>query len=244
MTDIFSEIEQDIRRERANKLWEKYGIYLIGLAVAIIVVAAAVIGYRAWQTAKAGAASSAYDVVIAATAKQKPEEAAAALEAFANTTTSGYAALARFREAGFLLTAGNKQGAVAALDKISADKAVSPAFQGLARVKAGMLVIDTATYEDMRGRLAMLDDDSNGWRNNARELLGLAAYKAGKYAEAQTEFTAIITDNSASAGLRDRAHVMQALIAPHVPLPVVVQPAAAAVKTETPPKPATDTKAE
>ena len=248
MTDIFSEIEQDIRREQANKLWAKYGIYLVGLAVAIIVIAAAVVGWRHWQNVKAEAASDAYATVIVATTKQKPEEAAAALAAFAEQTTSGYAALARFQEAGFLLKAGDKKGAVAALDKIAADTSVSPVFQGMARVKAGLLVVDTTTYEDMRGRLAMLDDDSNGWRNNARELLGLSAYKAGKYAEAQTAFASIITDPSSYAVLRDRAHVMQALIAPHVPLPVVTA-AASAAKTETPPKSgplksATDKKAE
>ncbi|MES1990153.1 MAG: tetratricopeptide repeat protein [Pseudomonadota bacterium] len=243
MTDIFSEIEQDLRREQANKLWAKYGIYLVGFAVAIIVIAAAVIGWRAWQNSKAEAASDAYATVIAATAKQKPEEAAAALAAFAETTTNGYAALARFQQAGFLLKAGDKQGAVAALDKIVADTSVSAVFQGMARVKVGLLVVDTASYDDMRGRLAMLDDDSNGWRNNARELLGLSAYKAGKYAEAQTAFAAIISDPSSSVGLRDRAHVMQALIAPHVPLPVVT-PAVPAANTETPTTSATDKKAE
>jgi len=248
LTDIFSEIEQDLRREQANKLWAKYGIYLVGLAVAIIAIAAGVIGFRAWQNAQAASASAAYDAVIATTKNQKPEEAAAALAAFADTSTSGYAALARFQQAGFLLKAGNKEGAVAALDKIAADKSVSAVMQGMARVKAGLLVVDTTTYEDMRGRLAILDDESNGWRNSARELLGLAAYKAGKYAEAQTEFAAIISDKSASAGLRDRAHVMQALIAPHIPLPVVEPAAAPAEKTETAPQkatePATDKKAE
>lgn len=246
MTDIFSEIEQDLRREQANKLWEKYGIYLVGLAVAIVVIASAFVGWRAWQASRAEAASAAYDTVLAATAKQKPEEAAAALAAFADTTTGGYAALARFQQAGFLLKAGDKEQAIAALDKIANDGGVSSVMQGMARVKAGLLLVDTASYDEMRGRLAMLDDDANAWRNNARELLGLSAYKAGKYAEAQTSFAAIISDPSASAGLRDRAHVMQALIAPHIPLPTVtpaeivtpaenVAPAAdAAPKSETP----------
>jgi hypothetical protein len=56
-------------------------------------------------------------------------------------------------------------------------------------------------------------------------LLGLSAYKAKKYAEAEANFSAIIADQKSSPGLRDRAHVMQALLAPHLAEPAVVDKA-------------------
>lgn len=234
MTDIFSEIEQDLRREQANKLWEKYGIYVAGLAVAIVLVAAAIVGWRAWNNSQAEASSAKFNALIAAAATQKPEEAAAALSTFAADATSGYAALARMEQAGYLLKAGDTKGAIAAFDQVANDRSVSPILQGMARIKAALLLVDTATYDEMNGRLASLDESGNAWRNNARELLGLSAYKAGKYAEAETNFAAIVADPSASGGLRDRAHVMQALLAPFLPVPAVVEtkPAAADAKTE------------
>ncbi|MFZ3034946.1 MAG: tetratricopeptide repeat protein [Parvibaculum sp.] len=221
MTDIFSEIEQDLRREQVNKLWEKYGIYLISLAVGIVVVAAMIVGWRAWVTSRAEASSAEYDALMAVAATQKPEEAAAALGAFAENATRGYAVLARMQQAGELVKAGDEKGAVAALDKIADDSGVSPILRGMAQVKAGLLLVDTSSYDEMNARLASLDESGNIWRNNARELLGLSAYKAKKYAEAEANFSAIIADEKSSPGLRDRAHVMQALLAPHLPTPAV-----------------------
>lgn len=46
MSDIFTEVDEDLRRDRALRLWKQYGNYLIGAAV---VVAAATAGYVAWQ---------------------------------------------------------------------------------------------------------------------------------------------------------------------------------------------------
>ncbi len=241
MTDLFSEIEQDLRREQANKLWEKYGIYLIGLAVGIVLVASAVVGWRAWNTSRAHDASAQYDQVLAASADQKPEEVAAAFGAFAADTTPAYAALAYLHQADALLKAGDRAGAIAALDKAGNDKSVPAMLRGMAQIKAGLLVVDTATYEEMNARLASLNEADNPWRNSARELLGLAAYKSKNYAEAQTNFAAIIADPEAAAGLRDRAHVMQALLAPYVAAPVVVSPAEA--NSEADPK-TNDVKAE
>ncbi len=234
LTDIFSEIEQDLRREQANKLWEKYGIYVVGLAVAIVLAATAVVGWRAWIHSRAEVSSEKFNALIAIAASQKPEDAAAALGAFADDATRGYAVLARMEQAGYLVKTGDKKGAVAAFDEVANDRSAAPVLQGMARIKAALLLVDTATYDEMDGRLASLDESGNAWRNNARELLGLSAYKAGKYAEAETNFAAIIADSKASTGLRDRAHVMQALLAPFLPTPAVVEtkPAVANTKSE------------
>jgi hypothetical protein len=43
MSDIFQEVEEDVRRERYEKLWKKYGNYIIALAVLIVA------GVAAWQ---------------------------------------------------------------------------------------------------------------------------------------------------------------------------------------------------
>jgi hypothetical protein len=219
LTDLFSEIEQDLRREQAKQLWEKYGIYLAGLALAIILVASAIVGWRAWEKSRNEAASTRYDEILLQATKQKPEEAAKTLGDFAAGTTSGYAAMARMHQAAFLAEAGDVKGAVAAYDEIIAQSGLSDMIRGLAKIKAALLLVDTASYDEMNARLASLDETDSPWRNNARELLGLSAYKAGKYAEAAVSFDAIVADPSSSAGLRDRAHVMQALLAPHLPRP-------------------------
>ena len=46
MTDIFREVEEDVRRERFEKLWKQYGDYAIALAAVIVI---AIAGYKFWQ---------------------------------------------------------------------------------------------------------------------------------------------------------------------------------------------------
>ncbi len=45
MSDIFREVEEEVRREQAKKLWDRYGAYVIGVAVLLVAVTA---GYRGW----------------------------------------------------------------------------------------------------------------------------------------------------------------------------------------------------
>lgn len=232
MTDLFREIEEDIRRDQLNKLWEKYGIYLVGLAVGIVLVAAAIVGWRAWERSKNAAASATYSELVTKAEGEKPAEAAAAFGEFAERAPSGYAALARLRQAGLLVDAGDTKGAVAVYDALAARSSAPDVFRDMARVKAALLLLDQSNYEDMKARLGSVDVAGNAWRNNAREILGLAAWKAGKFAEAGAYFDAIVGDSEASAGLRDRAHVMQAVIVPHLPRPAA-KPDAAGAKAET-----------
>ena len=46
MTDIFQEVSEDMRREKAQKLWAKYGNYVLGGALAVVI---GVSGYVAYQ---------------------------------------------------------------------------------------------------------------------------------------------------------------------------------------------------
>ena len=49
MADIFQEIEEDLKRERVEVLWEKYGNWVIGAAVAIVLATAGIKGWGSYQ---------------------------------------------------------------------------------------------------------------------------------------------------------------------------------------------------
>lgn len=219
MTDLFREVEEDLRRERFQKLWDAYGLYVVGVAVAIVVVTAGVIGWRAWEKSRNEATSTAYNDMIKATSGTDMSDAdvAKTFAAFADKNSGGYAYLARLREAAALLTSGDKAGAAKAYDAIADDASAPEMISGLARIKSAMIAVDTAGYDDMNARLADLVTDTSPWRANAHEILALAAFKAKKYVEANAHAQAVIDNQEASPGLRDRAHVLQAVVAPNLP---------------------------
>ncbi len=216
MADIFREVEEDIRRDRLQQLWDKYGIYVIALVVGIIALTSAVVGWRAYTTSQAEQASLAFATAVAEAAKEGAD-APAIFATMADEAPAGYAALASLRGAGTLAAAGEIDAAIAAYDAVSADSGAEDILRDLAKVKSGTLLVGRTSYDDLAIRLVPLAGDGEPWRNPAREALGMAAYGEQKYARAQSFFQSIVADQTATPGVRDRAHVMIALIAPHVP---------------------------
>lgn len=215
MADIFREVEEDIRRDRLQQLWDKYGIYLISLVVGIIALTSLIVGWRAYTQSQAEDASKAFATAVAEAA-QEGADAPAIFTELANQAPIGYAALAQLRAAGALTEAGEIDSAIAAFDAVSADSSADDILRDLAKVKSGTLLVGRTSYDDLAIRLVPLAGDGEPWRNPAREALGMAAYAEQKYAQAQSYFQSIVGDQTATPGVRDRAHVMLALIAPHV----------------------------
>ena len=217
MSDIFREVEEDIRREQFRQLWDKYGLYVLAIALAIILVAAGNVGWRAYTKSKNDDMSARYEAISKAAETQAPSDAAAAYGALAKEGHGGYAALAQMRQAALLHDAGDDAGAVATYDALAASSKAPPIMRDLAKLKAGLLLVDRVSYDDIKARLEPLIAEKAAWRNPAREVLAISAYKAQAYADAQKQYAAIIDDKEASAGLRTRAHDMQALLAPMLP---------------------------
>ncbi|MEP2829490.1 tetratricopeptide repeat protein [Parvibaculum sp.] len=225
MTDLFREVEEDLRREQFSKLWEKYGTWVIGLAVAIVLITAAFVGWRAWVHSTRVADSAAYNAVVKETADAAPAEAAEAFAGLAAEMGGGYETLALLREADIRLAVGEADAARAIYEQVSNDGGVPSIIRGLAAIKAGLLVVDTASHDDMKARMAPYTSGDSPWQGYALELVALSALKAGEWQTADTSVKQIIANQATPPGLRDRAHVMQALIAPN--LPRIVEPAAA-----------------
>ena len=218
MTDLFREVEEDLRREQFSNLWEKYSTVVIGLAVAVVLIAAAIVGWRAWSHSQRAEASIRLGEVVKEAEKASPEEAAAAFAALADETSGGYKTLARLHEADRLLEADKRTAAMNIYEDVAAGRAPD-IIRGMATVKAGLIAVDTASYDDMKARMEPLLNEESPWRQNALELLALAAMREGAWADADSNVQAIIEDQTVPSGLRDRAHVIQALVAPHLPRP-------------------------
>ena len=103
------------------------------------------------------------------------------------------------------------KAAVAAYDKIAADGAVGPVLQDLAALRAGALLIDAGAFDEARRRLEPLAAEDRTFRHTARELLVLAAWRAGDAAAAKRWFDMITTDAQTPAATRSRVEMLMAL---------------------------------
>src|SRR5690606_33738122 len=132
LADIFHEVDEDIRRERLKKLWDRLGPYVIGLALLIVVGIGGWRGYEYWQTQRAAEDSARFEAAIALADAGKHAEAEAAFAKVAETAgTATYRTMARLRQAA-ALTQSDPKSAVAIFDAVAADTSVGRNFRDLA----------------------------------------------------------------------------------------------------------------
>jgi hypothetical protein len=235
---LFREVEEEIRRERIARLWDKYGVYVVGLAALIL---AGVGGYQLWQSRQATLANEGGALYESATdllAEGKTDEALKAYETLAEGGHRGYATLAALQAAGADLKAGKLDAAEAQYEKIIKDSTSDPLLKSFAILQAASLRLGKADLPEMRNRLNDLTADGNPWRFNARELLGMAAYKAGDIVAATQEFDRILSDQGAPQGVAARVRVLMGTIMAQT----LAKVPAAATPTATPDAKANETK--
>jgi hypothetical protein len=222
---IFSEVEDDLRRDRMRRLWRTTGPWIIGGAILVVLVVA---GYEGWNWWTKSQSAKWSDQFYAAMATANGTDAAATDKALADLiaqTGGGYPMLAQFRLASVLAQQGKVDEAVAAYDALSSSQ-TDPHLRELALILAGNLLIDKGDVEAVRQRVGGMVLPESPMHNAANEVLGLAQYKTGKLDDAMVTFKTIVDDPVASRDLRGRVQLyMSQLIAEGAKQPAAVAPA-------------------
>ena len=142
LSDIFREIDEELRRDSLAQLWKKYGNYVIGLAVLIVVATAAVVGWRTYQDKQRETQGGEYASALDLARQGKDADAAAAFASLAQKADAGRAVLARFEEAASKVNTGDVAGAIALYDELAATNSLDSAFRDTAALLSARYTID------------------------------------------------------------------------------------------------------
>ncbi len=219
MVDIFAEVDDDLRAERARVALRRYG------AVAIVVVVVAILAVGIWQALvwrqhrRDARLSGAYFAVQRQADQQSPgAEAAsrpAAIAGFApliDAPSAGIRSLARLRDAQFLADAGRSKDALAMLDRVAADRAAGPLFADLATLLAVDRQIDQGDPARLQARLATIEGPGAPYRGLAIEAGAMIDLSHGQVDKCRQTLRALLADGSVPQGVRERAStLLQAL---------------------------------
>jgi hypothetical protein len=213
VSEIFDEVDEEVRRDQLKKLWDRYSLYIIAVAILIVAGVGGWRGYEYLEAKKAAEAGAAFDRAVELSEQNKHAEAEAAFADLAAKATSGYRILARLRQAAEVANR-DPQAAAKMYDEIAADRSVGAAEQDLARVRAAQLLLESTTYQNMLQRLEPATAATSTFRHTARELLALSAWRANDGTAARQWLDLIANDGETPPSLRSRAEALQALLPP------------------------------
>lgn len=198
MSDFFKELEEDIREERMLVLWRKYGNYIIGLAVAIVIGTA---GVTLWKYLKHKSQLQSYVSFSSAVNLMKQGKKEDALQAFQALAkgSDGYAKLAQLYEASLL------SDPEALYTQISQENVRDPALGNLPKVLMAARALDrseTLTFLDP------LTAPNNAWAPPSLELLAFSDLKKGDEVKAAERYIKMLKEPYATADEQLRARLM------------------------------------
>jgi hypothetical protein len=213
VSELFDEVDEEVRREQLKKLWDKYSLYIIALAILIVAAVGGWRGYQYLEAKKSAEAGDAFNKAIELSEQNKHSEAESAFSNLVAKAPYGYRLLSRFRLAAEVEKRDPK-AAVQMFDELAADRSIGAEQQELARIRAGGILVDTASYSDMKQRLEGDTAANATFRHVARELLALSAVRANDSSAARQWLDMISADAETPPSMRSRAEALQALLPP------------------------------
>ena len=179
----------------------------------MIVAVGAWRGYEWWQTKQAAEAGAAFEQAVTLAESGKHQEAEAAFAKLATDGTAGYRVLARLREAAELAGPTARPRSTP-MTRSPPTKAPAQVMQDLAALRAGFLLVDSASYGEMRARLEPLTGAGSGLPAQRARIAG-AVRLEGRRHERGAAMDRHDHGRPADAGrrARSRAEVLSELIA-------------------------------
>jgi hypothetical protein len=236
VTDVFEEIEEEVRRDRYAEWARKYGPWALGLVAAVALGFAGFRLYEGHQRGQSQDRSAEFAAALKLIEEGKQDEAAAAFETLSKDGPPAFRLLSTMQRAGILAERGDLAAALEAFDA-AAEAARDPIVRDTARLRAAYLVAETQDFAAVRARLEPIIADGGAVSFLARELLGAEAWEAGERDLARETFQALSDAFNAPESVRQRAQIALAVIGPAEPAeagsaePAPAAPAAAAEQT-------------
>lgn len=212
MSDIFQEVDEEVRRDKAAEFLGKYQNYILAVAVLIVLATAAYRFYDYRREQNAQAAGAAFQEALKLDHDGKADEARAAIAKMSGDAPRGYVMLGRFVDAALTAKKDAKAGATA-YDALANDASVDPLLRDAAKLRAALAHLNAGETDIVKPQFEALADGSGPYRHTARLTLGALALQAKDYAGAGKWLDLVVADPEAPASERQSAESLLGVVA-------------------------------
>lgn len=202
MADIFEEVEEGLRQDKAERLWKKYGIFAY-LAAALVIGGVALNEYMQYQTANSIETDAlAFEASADDLRDQNYQEAAAGFEPLVESDTRISPVAANYLAEARLEGNADLAAAVAALE--AAANTETPIGK-LSLMKAAYLKSNSLSRTELETYLGDLMDEESQFGALAMELVAAKAVAEGDIEYARTTFSELRFLANVPPGVEQRA---------------------------------------
>ncbi len=205
VSNLFKEIDEELRQDKATLLWKQYGSTLIAAIVAVIIAVAGYEGWKAYDMSIRTELSKKYAEGLNLSREDQYDNAIKTFQALAGEGSTGYATLARLQEAGLLARQAKYKEAANAYFLIAQNGEIDKTYRDMALVLGGLNGLDVMDAKEIISRMQSLAGSSSPWRFSAQEIIAFAEAKSGNKAKAAEMMKTLSDDASAPPGVRQRA---------------------------------------
>ena len=200
------EVNEELRRQQLKSIWDRFGIYVIGFAVLIVLSVGGNEIMNYLNNRLSQRESIAFDNALTLIEEGNDSTGLDQLIKLTESKT-GYKGLAFFRLSSESLSNGNHQEAIDYLKKASLDKTLTNSLRVFAKIKAGLILVDNGNASEVDVLLGEVIENGGPFSFHAKEILAFALINDGRDLEAQEIFQEIANDASAPPVLARRAEI-------------------------------------
>jgi hypothetical protein len=205
VADLFQEIDDELRQDKASRLWKLYGKYFIAAAIIIIT---SVGGYKFWQQKQLDdgeKASIAYEAALARSASGDFKGAIDQLNEKALGITPGYAALSQMQKANLAMKIKDFEAALITYKDIAENDDYPQSIKEWASFRHAAVRVEKQIDSNASADLDKLIATDSPWRFLAKEIKAIKEIEIGNNSEAKAIFSELADDENAPERLRVRA---------------------------------------
>ena len=204
MTNIFNEVDEDIRKERYQNLWSKYGKYIIGFLVLIVTIFSLTQYLQSKNTSDNKKILDTYFTAIESIEKNQLDLADQNLKTVYNEKNKTLAAVSSIKLSQVYLEDNQKNQALSLLKDIYGNNSLDSIYRELALYKYIMINFENIEVSNIENMISLIENNNSEFNLYFQEMIGIKHLTLGNTKKANSIFTNLSLDENTPFDLRMR----------------------------------------
>tara|TARA_B100000524_G_scaffold98764_2_gene47146 strand:- start:8 stop:655 length:648 start_codon:yes stop_codon:yes gene_type:complete len=205
--EFIREVDEELKEEKAAKLWKKVGPYVISFAVGIVLFTSGIVGWGNYTEMSRQQLGDDFSAAVELIKDDDFDSALIALEEITDKSSDGYVTMAKMKQASILIDKKEIEEGLNIYSDLE-KTAVDQSFKDMSTILFVINALDYKSPDLLLEKIERLTNNNNSWAFSALELKAYIYVKKGEFNSAKEIFQQILDKKSAPSTLAGRARDM------------------------------------